>query len=44
MIPSFTKKVTAKDAKGAKEDEVHLLHIFASFALFVVTSLLSFSL
>ena len=39
MIPSFKNKVTTKDAK---EDEVYLLHIFASFALFVVASLLSF--
>ena len=42
MIPSFTNKVTTKDAKSAKKDEAHLLPIFASFARFVVTSLRSF--
>ena len=45
MIPSFTNKVTTKDAKSAKEDEDEdedPLQIFAAFALFVVTSLLSF--
>ena len=41
MIPSFTNMVTTKDAKSAKEDEAYLRQIFASFALFVVTSLLS---
>ena len=42
MIPFFTNKVTTKDAKSGKEDEAYPLQIFASFALFVVTSLLSF--
>ena len=49
-MPSFTNKVTAKDAKSAKsakgdEDEdgdEDPLQIFASFARFVVTSLRSF--
>ena len=42
LRPSFKNKVTARDAMSAKEDEVYLLYIFASFALFAVTSLLSF--
>ena len=42
LIPSFTNKVTTKDAKSAKEDEAEPLQIFASFARFVVTSLRSF--
>ena len=37
LIPSFTNKVTTKDAKSAKEDEEDPLQIFASFALFAVT-------
>ncbi len=36
-MPSFTNKVTAKDAKGAKEDGGFALQNFASFALFAVT-------
>ena len=35
--------VTTKDAKSAKADEMYLLQIFASFAFFVVTLLLSSS-
>ena len=42
VIPSFPNKVKTKDAKSAKEDKAYLLQIFASFALFVVTSLRSF--
>ena len=42
LIPSLTNKVTTKDAKSAKEDKEDPLQIFASFARFVVTSLLSF--
>ena len=41
-MPSFTNKVTTKDAKSEKEDEAYLLQIFASFARFAVTSLPSF--
>ena len=39
MIPSFTNKVTTKDAKDAKhvkENGGFVLQTFASFALFVV--------
>ena len=38
IIPSFKNNGTTKDAKRAKKDEVYLLHNFASFAHFVVTS------
>jgi hypothetical protein len=39
-IVSLKNKVTTEDAKSAKEHEVCLLQIFASFAFFVVTHLL----